>query len=311
MMEPVTESIIEPVAEPRVKPVSGPVSGPVAEPASAHRGASGARPPWGSYVIANVVAGLATPLRAPRGAWTKRLVPAWRRYAPYALPIVAVIAGCMAFVDAPMMRAAEALPRGVLDAFNELTDYGRGAWPLVPLFMVLLTTPVLCVPRLGLMGRGAVTAAAIRIGYMFLAIGLAGLADTIIKRLVGRVRPSDFGPFAYEPFSWRSIYASFPSGHATNVFATLVAVGFVFPRLRPALWVYALVIGASRVIVSAHYTSDVMAGAVFGAFGAIVVRDWLAARRLGFYVGRDGRVHAMPGPSWRRLFRVARALLGQ
>jgi len=306
MTEPAIESIVARVVEPRVEPASGPVTGS----APARRGASAATPPWGSYVVANVVAGLTTPFRAPRGAWTSRLMPAWRRYAPYALPIVAVIAGCMAFVDAPMMRAAEALPRGVLDAFNELTDYGRGAWPLIPLFVLLLTTPILCVPRLGLMGRGAVTAAAIRIGYMFLAIGLAGLADTIVKRLVGRVRPSDFGPFAYEPFSWRSIYASFPSGHATNVFATLVAVGFVFPRLRPALWVYALVIGASRVIVSAHYTSDVMAGAVFGAFGAIVVRDWFAARRLGFYVDREGRVHAMPGP-WRRLFRVARALLGQ
>jgi undecaprenyl-diphosphatase len=306
-MEPVTETIIEPVAEPRVEPVGRPMPGP----APVHREASGARPPWGSYILANIAAGIATPFRAPRGAWTRRLVPAWRRYAPYALPIVAVIAGCMAFVDAPMMRAAEALPRGVLDAFNELTDYGRGAWPLIPLFGLLLTTPVLCAPRLRLMGRGVVTAAAIRIGYMFLAIGLAGLADTLVKRLVGRVRPSDFGPFAYEPFSWRSIYASFPSGHATNVFATLVAVGFVFPRLRPALWVYALVIGASRVIVSAHYTSDVMAGAVFGALGAILVRDWFAARRLGFYVGRDGRVHAMPGPSWRRLFRVARSILGQ
>jgi undecaprenyl-diphosphatase len=268
-------------------------------------------PSWGGYIVANLVAGLKGPFRAPRGAWTKRLAPAWRRYAAYALPVVAVIAGTMVFIDAPMMRAADALPRGVIDTFNELTDYGRGAWPLIPLFVLLLTTPILSVPRLGLMGRGVVAAAAIRVGYMFLAIGLAGLADTIVKRLVGRVRPSDFGPFAYEPFSWRSIYASFPSGHATTVFATLVAVGLVFPRLRPALWAYALVIAASRVIVSAHYTSDVLAGAVFGAFGAIVVRDWFAARRLGFYVGQDGRVHAMPGPSWRRLFRVARALLGQ
>jgi membrane-associated phospholipid phosphatase len=280
------------------------------EPMTASVAASRARP-WGGYVIANIVAGLATPLRAPRGAWTKRLVPAWRRYAPYALPIAALIAGTMAFVDASMMRAAEALPRGVIDMFNELTDYGRGAWPLTPLFVLLLSTPVFCAPRLGLMGRGVVTAAAIRIGYMFLAIGLAGLADTIIKRLVGRVRPSDFGPFAYEPFSWRSIYASFPSGHTTNVFATLIAVGLVFPRLRPALWVYALVVAASRVIVSAHWTSDVIAGAVFGALGAIIVRDWFAARRLGFYVGQDGCVHTMPGPSWRRLIRVARALVGQ
>jgi len=65
------------------------------------------------------------------------------------------------------------------------------------------------------------------------------------------------------------------------------------------------------VIVASHFVSDVVAGAAFGAFGAILIRDWFAARRLGFYVGSDGRVHTMPGPSWRRLRQVARALVSQ
>ncbi len=267
--------------------------------------------PWAGYIGANLLAGLAAPLRAPRGAWSGRLVPAWRRFAPYALPVAAAIAAAMVFVDAPMVRTVERLPGGVIDAFNWLTDFGRGVWPLTPLFALLLASALVNVPRLGVMARGVVTAAAIRLGYMFVAIGLTGLIDAIAKRIIGRVRPSDLGPFAFEPLSWRSEYASFPSGHATNVFATLVAVGLIFPRARPALWVYALAIAASRVIVSAHYTSDVLAGAAFGAFGAILVRDWFAARRLGFYVGRDGRVRAMPGPSWRRLAGVAAALLGK
>jgi undecaprenyl-diphosphatase len=175
--------------------------------------------------------------------------------------------------------------------------------------VLLLATAPACAPRLSWMARGVVTAAAVRIGYMFLAIGLTGLSDSIIKRIIGRARPSDLGPLVFDPLAWRPEYASLPSGHATNVFATLVAVGLVFPRLRPALWIYALVIAASRVIVSAHFTSDVLAGATFGAFGAILVRDWFARRRLGFYVGSDGHVHVMPGPSWRRLGRVGAALL--
>ena len=64
------------------------------------------------------------------------------------------------------------------------------------------------------------------------------------------------------------------------------------------------------MIGSAHFLSDVVAGAAFGAFGAIVIRDWFAVRRLGFYVGSDGRVHTMPGPSLRRIKKVAGALLG-
>jgi len=41
------------------------------------------------------------------------------------------------------------------------------------------------------------------------------------------------------------------------------------------------------------------------------VRDWFAVRRLGFYVGSDGAVRPMPGPSFGRIKRVARALFGQ
>jgi membrane-associated phospholipid phosphatase len=268
-------------------------------------------PPWAGDLIANIVAGVVTPLRRPRGAWTSRLVPAWRRYAPLALPVAALVVASMAWLDAPVMRAVAGFPSRTVEIVNELTDFGRGAWPLTPLGILLLSSPFLLLPRFGFMSRGVLTTATIRIGYMFAAIGLAGLADTILKRIIGRVRPSELGPFAFEPLSWRSEYASLPSGHTTSVFATLVAVGLIFPRVRPLLWLYALFIAASRVIVSVHYPSDVLAGAAFGAFGAIVIRDWFAARRLGFYVGSDGRVHTMPGPSFRRIKRVARALVGQ
>jgi undecaprenyl-diphosphatase len=269
--------------------------------------------PGPGYIVPLLIAGFVTPLRAPRGAWTARLVPAWRRFAPMALPLVAVMAAIMIWVDVPTMRAMTRLPPTFVDVVNEITDFGRGAWPLTPLAVLLLATPILCLPTLSLMARGTVTTMAVRLGYMFAAIALTGLADSIIKRMIGRARPWSFDPdpFTFHPFSWKNAYASLPSGHATNVFATMVAVGLVFPRLRPLLWVYAVGIAASRVIVSAHFPSDVLAGAAFGAFGAIVIRDWFARRRLGFFVGSDGRVHPLPGPSFGRIKKVARALFGQ
>ena len=42
-----------------------------------------------------------------------------------------------------------------------------------------------------------------RLGYMFIGVGLPGVVNTVVKRWIGRVRPSAAGPFAYEPFSWR------------------------------------------------------------------------------------------------------------
>jgi membrane-associated phospholipid phosphatase len=75
------------------------------------------------------------------------------------------------------------------------------------------------------------------------------------------------------------------------------------------MWIFAVVIALSRVVITAHYVSDVTAAGFVGAFGAILVRNWFAARRLGFVAQPDGAVHTLPGPSWRRLKAVARRLL--
>jgi undecaprenyl-diphosphatase len=65
----------------------------------------------------------------------------------------------------------------------------------------------------------------------------------------------------------------------------------------------------SRVVLTAHFPSDVMLGAVAGALGALVVRDWYAARRLAFVIGADGEVRPWPGPSCARIKRVAGQLI--
>ena len=75
------------------------------------------------------------------------------------------------------------------------------------------------------------------------------------------------------------------------------------------MWIYAVLIALSRVIVTAHHPSDVIAGAIVGSIGALLVRNWFAVRRLGFAVAPDGAVQARPGPSWRRVKAVARRLV--
>ena len=135
---------------------------------------------------------------------------------------------------------------------------------------------------------------AVRLGFVFTAIALPGLFVTIVKRLIGRARPfvaaTTSGPIV--PFSWQVDYASFPSGHATTAFSALVAIGAIFPQARALMWIYAVLIALSRVMVTAHHPSDVIAGAMVGAVGALLVRNWFAARRLGFAVSPDGSVHA-------------------
>jgi len=97
-------------------------------------------PPWANYIAVNLVAGVVTPLRAPRGAWTKRLVPAWRRFALPAIPLAIAVLAAMAWLDAPTMRAVATLSPRIIDIFNEITDFGRAGWPLIPLCILLWAT---------------------------------------------------------------------------------------------------------------------------------------------------------------------------
>ena len=98
--------------------------------------------------------------------------------------------------------------------------------------------------------------------------------------MIGRARPLVTGvldPTLFSPFIWRSDYASLPSGHAAAAFAVLAAFRTLWPRARAIAWIYALAIVASRVVVTAHYPTDVLAGAVVGTVGALMVRRWFAA----------------------------------
>jgi undecaprenyl-diphosphatase len=237
------------------------------------------------------------------------LAPAWRRYLVHGAIAAAAIVFCMVFIDQRAYRFAAGLPMWLVDRFYEITDFGRSVWILVPAGGLIVVIALVASPALDHMTRGVLAMLVVRIGFVFIAVGLPGLLVTIVKRWIGRVRPSAQGPFAYEPFSWRPDYASLPSGHTTTAFAALVAIGAIFPRARAFLWGYALLIALSRIVVTAHYASDVVAGAAVGAFGALWVRDWFARRRLGFVVAADGEVHALPGPSSSRIKKVARALI--
>jgi len=265
---------------------------------------------WPSQIVLNVRATLATLFRAPR-----RPPVAWPDTAKLLLGAaitIAVVIATMFMLDAWSVRQARGLPAALLTAAGRFTDLGKSGYFLWPLGILMLVLAALYSPAMPRFWRGILAAWAVRIGFVFVAIGLPSLFDTIIKNMIGRARPFVVaGPdvWAYEPFTWHPRYASFPSGHATTAFAALVAIGAIFPQARALMWIYAVLIALSRVVIMAHHPSDVIGGAIVGAVGAVMVRNWFAARRLGFSVAADGSVRAMPGPSFRRIIKaVARRL---
>jgi membrane-associated phospholipid phosphatase len=250
---------------------------------------------------------LATLVRPPRGGPT----PRWRtfgRVATGTVVTVAVLAALMVFVDAPAIIALRSEPVWLYRAADWLSDFGRSGWFLLPLAVMLAVVALVATTARPHVAQLVLASIAVRCAFLFSAIAVPGLVGTLAKRLIGRSRPQSFAPvdaFAYWPLIWRSEYASLPSGHANTAFAALIAIGALWPRLRPLMWAYAVLIAASRVIVFAHFPSDVVAGAVVGGVGAVLVRDWFAARRLGFTIAADGRVQPLPGPSFARIKKVA------
>src|SRR5437764_13722605 len=76
------------------------------------------------------------------------------------------------------------------------------------------------------------------------------------------------------------------------------------------MWIYAGVFAISRVAVHANFPSDVIAGAFVGTLGALLVRDWFAARRLAFVRTPQGAVRPLPGPGRGRIGKLAAHMAG-
>ena len=211
-------------------------------------------------------------------------------------------------IDARSLAGARQLPAGVVQVFRYITDLGLSGWFLYPAAFVLLLLAALDSPRLPGISRCVLATVAFRAGFIFMAIAVPGLFAAVVKRLIGRARPYVAGDDAWTSlwFGWRSDYAAFPSGHATTAFAAAVAIGALWPKLRPLMWVYAVAIAVSRVIVTAHHPSDVIAGAIVGTIGALLVRNWYASRGSALPSRRTAPCLRLPGPSWRRIKAVAR-----
>ena len=200
-------------------------------------------------------------------------------------------------------------PRGTpsLWPIRILTDFGKDEYLLSALGAALV---VLALVAAGLHGtrRTLLLGLGTRLQFIFLSIAVSAFVAEILKYVIGRGRPFVGGkanPFNFVPFEGTGAYASLPSGHAVAAFALAFAVSALWPRLRMFMFTYAIVILLTRLVLVAHHPSDVVAGALVGTIGAMAVRYWFAARRLGFAIRTDGTIVPLAGAVSGRLKRVA------
>jgi membrane-associated phospholipid phosphatase len=99
---------------------------------------------------------------------------------------------------------------------------------------------------------------------------LSGLVAQLFKQLVGAPRPKAFfAPDRYQHFIdgvTHSGFNSFPSGHATTVFAVATLLSFHVRGRVPqtVLFFAAVLIAYSRVYLGQHFVEDVVAGMIIG-----------------------------------------------
>jgi membrane-associated phospholipid phosphatase len=142
---------------------------------------------------------------------------------------------------------------------------------------------------------------------------LAGLSTQAVKHVACRARPrlvDGWGVGTAVPpdaprrrgfFHWPCFgerdYHGFPSGHATTAFAGAAALArWAPPRRRGWILAVASGVGASRIVLNAHFLSDVLGGALLGWWGGeagvrLVVR-YLAPRWSARAQGRARRSRA-------------------
>ncbi len=137
--------------------------------------------------------------------------------------------------------------------------------------------------------------------FVFTCVASAGIANDILKFLVGRSRPNlllQGNIYELHFFSFGYGYNSFPSGHANTAAALALALCIVSGKCRPVYIVPALAVMLSRVVIGAHFISDV----VFGSYLALVMVLLVKAafERAGLEISQPGKAAAgkpaQPGP---------------
>jgi membrane-associated phospholipid phosphatase len=198
---------------------------------------------------------------------------------------LSLIFASLLLVDPVVLERAKALPLDVHAFFRAITDIGRVNWMLIPAGGALALALVLRRRGTGLRNDAGYGLIASTFGFAFVSIGGTSLIANLAKGIIGRARPALFdseGGLEFKLFAFSPEYASFPSGHAANIFAFATVVAILLPRARVLLYTLAAWIAASRVLIGEHYVTDVVFGAALGTAFPYFVRDRFAARRWLF-----------------------------
>jgi membrane-associated phospholipid phosphatase len=190
---------------------------------------------------------------------------------------VPVVAGVCVFsyycVDIPVAYYFKSLGRNTRNFFNIITYLGDSKWYLIGSAILFLhcryiLKNVRC-------SRKPL--------FVFLAIALSGMSADLIKYTLGRYRPKllfQDGLYGFDFFHVDHGMTSFPSGHANTMAALALALYYLFPRYGLLYLCVAVLVSASRVVIGAHFLSDVVVGAYLGIVMTLLTKSCLESKGI-------------------------------
>ena len=113
--------------------------------------------------------------------------------------------------------------------------------------------------------------------YLILSCLVSGVLHHILKILIGRFRPRYLFSqdlYGFSPLNFDIAMNSFPSGHSQTIFSICMCLSIIYPRYVTFFLLLAVMVGISRIVLLAHFPSDVIFGAYLGIVTAILLNRY-------------------------------------
>jgi membrane-associated phospholipid phosphatase len=150
------------------------------------------------------------------------------------------------------------------DVFNKITRFGDSLGYLVAglfLFVVFRNGK----PFIAYFGL-----------FLFSTVAASGLSADLVKYIAGRARPKLYVTeqlYGFDFFHWQYAWTSFPSGHSATAMSVAMLLATLYPRWRFAALFGGILIAFSRLFLTQHYISDVIAGSYLGIVSTVLLNN--------------------------------------